>query len=122
MVRIDIYCRERWLRLRAVCPRHGRCRAGTARALSHLRTTFDPSYMKGAAMRFLESLLIVFALIFVLQLVITALILAALILFLFCLWRRPKESLFLGLGLLLVLLLSTPAGLALVATIAVGFC
>lgn len=72
-------------------------------------------------MRFLETLLIVFAAIYVAQLFIAALILTTLILFFFCLWKRPKEALILGLVVLAVAFISKPAGLLLVLVIAVGF-
>ena len=71
-------------------------------------------------MRFLETLLLVFALIYVAQLIIAALILATLMLFLWCLWKRPKEALVLGLALLLVVFISKPIGLVLVLMVAVG--
>jgi hypothetical protein len=71
-------------------------------------------------MRFLETLLLVFALIYVAQLIIVALILATLLLFLWCLWKRPREALMLGLGALVVVVLSKPIGLILVGCMALG--
>jgi hypothetical protein len=72
-------------------------------------------------MRFLESLLLVFVAIYVAQLVIAALMLATMMLFLWCLWKRPREALVLGLALLGVVIISKPIGFALVATIVAGF-
>lgn len=72
-------------------------------------------------MRFFEILLIVFAAIYVAQLVILALAISTLILFLCCLYKRPRESLVLGAGLLLVALMSKPIGMALVVATALGF-
>ena len=72
-------------------------------------------------MRFLETLLLVLVAIYVAQLVITSMILAALLLFLWCLWKRPREALVLGLGVLLVAFISKPIGLTLVFMIALGF-
>jgi len=72
-------------------------------------------------MRFLETLLLVLVAIYVAQLVITSMVLAALLLFLWCLWKRPREALVLGLGVLLVAFISKPIGLALVIIIALGF-
>jgi chromate transport protein ChrA len=72
-------------------------------------------------MRFVETLLLVFALIYVAQLIIAALILATLLLFLWCLWKRPREALVLGLAVLAVVVISKPIGLALVVVMAAGF-
>lgn len=66
-------------------------------------------------MRFLETLLLVFVAIYVAQLVIAGLILATLILFLWSLYKRPREALALGLAVLAVVILSKPIGLMLVA-------
>ena len=71
-------------------------------------------------MRFLEALLIAFVAIYVVQLVIAALFIATVLLFLVCLYQRPKEALVLGLAVLLVAFISQPIGLALAATIAAG--
>lgn len=71
-------------------------------------------------MRFLEALLIAFVAIYVAHLVIASLIIATLMLFLWCLYKRPKEALVLGLAILAVAALSKPIGLALVLAIAVG--
>lgn len=71
-------------------------------------------------MRFLEALLLILAAIYVAQLIIAALILATLMLFLWCLWKRPRESLILGVGLLLLAFISKPIGLALLAAIVLG--
>ena len=71
-------------------------------------------------MRFLETLLLVLVAIYVAQLVITSMVLAALLLFLWCLWKRPREALVLGLGVLLVAFISKPIGLALVVAVAAG--
>lgn len=72
-------------------------------------------------MRFIETLLILFAAIFVAQLLISILILAALVLFIWTLYKRPREALVLGLAVLAVVFISTPIGLALGVAIAVGF-
>ncbi len=72
-------------------------------------------------MRLLETLLVVFAAIYVAQLLVVSLVLAALILFLWCLYQRPKEALALGAGALLVAFTSKPSGLALILALALGF-
>jgi hypothetical protein len=72
-------------------------------------------------MRFLETLLLVFVAIYVAQLVIAALLIATVLMFLWCLYRRPKEALLLGLAVLVVVVISKPIGLVLVAAIAIGF-
>lgn len=71
-------------------------------------------------MRFLEALLIAFAAIYLLQLLITILILAALMLFLWCLYKRPREALILGLAVLTVAAISKPIGAVVVAAIILG--
>jgi hypothetical protein len=72
-------------------------------------------------MRFLETLLLVLVFIYVAQLILVALVLATLCLFLFCLWKRPRESLVLGLAILAVAFISRPIGLVLVFSIVAGF-
>ena len=65
-------------------------------------------------MRFLETLLIVIAAVYLAQLAIMSLMIVTVILFLWCLYVRPKEALLLGMGVLLIAFLSTRAGLALI--------
>lgn len=71
-------------------------------------------------MRFLETLLLVFAAIYVAQLLIASLIIVTLMLFLWCLYKRPREALVLGLAALAVIFISRPAGFALTVAIAAG--
>jgi hypothetical protein len=66
-------------------------------------------------MRFLETLLLVFAAIYVAQLIIAALLIATLMLFLWCLWKRPREALLLGAGVLMLAFITKPIGLAVAA-------
>jgi hypothetical protein len=72
-------------------------------------------------MRFLETLLLMFAAIYVAQLVIASLIVATLMLFLWCLYKRPREALVLGLAALAVVVISKPIGLVLVLVAILGF-
>lgn len=71
-------------------------------------------------MRFLETLLIVIAAIYLAQLAITILVLTTILFALWCLYTRPKEALLLGAGLLAVAFFSTPVGLATLLALAVG--
>lgn len=68
-------------------------------------------------MRFLETLLVVFAAIYVVQLAIMALLIATLMLFLWCLYKRPREAMV----VLAVAFISTPIGLALSLIAILGF-
>ena len=71
-------------------------------------------------MRFLEALLVAFAAIYVVQLAIAALMLASLLLFLCCLFHRPREALILGLAVLGLAALTRPLGMALVSMFGLG--
>lgn len=71
-------------------------------------------------MRVLETLIIMFAAIYVAQLLIAVLVLATMMLFLLTLWKRPREALMLGLAVLAIVFVSRPIGMALVTVIAVG--
>ncbi len=71
-------------------------------------------------MRLIETLLLTFVFIYLAQLLITVLVLVALVLFLACVWKRPREALILGLAVLAVALISKPIGLAVVAAIVLG--
>lgn len=71
-------------------------------------------------MRVLESLLIFLAAIYLIQLVIALLVIATLLLFLWCLYKRPREALVLGLALIVLAALSRPIGLVLIAALVSG--
>lgn len=74
-------------------------------------------------MRFLETLLVLFVAIYLAQLLIAILVLATFMLFLWTLWKRPREALMFGLAVLAVVFVSKPIGLAVALTIAAGlFC
>ena len=72
-------------------------------------------------MRAMETLLILFAAIYVVQLIVAALMFATVLMLLWCLYKRPGAALLLGAGVLLVAFLTTPVGLAVTCTLAIGF-
>lgn len=71
-------------------------------------------------MRLLEALLVAFVAIYIAQLFIVALVFAALLLFLCCLFHRPREALILGLAVLGLVAMTRPIGLVLFAALGLG--